>query len=418
MNDSTDSDRLRKPTRNALPDPFRGPSLGIYAKSDSAFALNPAPALDSSEKKHPEIDHSSGEILEALAFDPLANRLERFALQSAVRKLLPKSRTCRCLRCRQAHKGSIEVWRSIEHGSAKFVNLQTCASVWICPICAEKISARRSLEVLKAIDHHQALGAQVAFLTLTIPHTRRDDLPTLLAGQTLAIKRFMGSRQSRALFAEIGCIGTIRAWEVTHGRLGLDNGWHPHFHILLFVRAGFHLAELQTRIYALWANACRLAGLPIPSSRYGVTLEDGSRAAEYVTKGFWGLEKEMTRGHIKKAKKGETPFQLLRAYFLDEDKQAGALFRAFALAFHGRRQLVWSKGLKAHFQIEQKTDEELARERDSISELLGSIDLDQWRVICRHELRGDVLELARHGWDAVQRLLQQLPFLSTGETKA
>lgn len=413
MNDFTDSDRLRKPTRKALSDPILGAPLGIYAKSDSAFALHPAPALDSSEKKHPEIDPSTGEILEVPAFDPLANRLERFALQSAVRKLLPQSRTCRCLRCRQGHKVSIEVWRSIEHGSAKFANLQTCASVWICPICAEKISARRSIEVLKSIEQHQASGGEVLFLTNTIPHTRRDDLPTLLAGQTLAIKRFMGSRQSRALFAEIGCIGTIRAWEVTHGRLGLDNGWHPHFHILLFVRAGLDFDALQSRLYALWANACRLAGLPIPSSRYGVTLEDGSRAAEYVTKGFWGLDKEMTRGHIKKAKKGETPFQLLRAYFLDEDKQAGALFRAFALAFHGRRQLVWSKGLKSHFQIDQKTDEELAADRDSISEFLGSIDLDQWRVILRFDVRGEVLELARHGWAPVQRFLDSLPPLES-----
>jgi hypothetical protein len=41
--------------------------------------------------------------------------------------------------------------------------------------------------------------------------------------------------------------------------------------------------------------------------------------------------------------------------------------------------------------------------------LLGSIDLDQWRVILRLELRGEILELARHGWEPVRRLLDSIP---------
>jgi hypothetical protein len=124
----------------------------------------------------------------------------------------------------------------------------------------------------------------------------------------------------------------------------------------------------------------------------------------------------MTKGHIAKkaAHKGETPFDLLRAFLSDADKQAAALFREFALTFHGRRQLVYSKGLKAHFQLEEKTDEEISLEVEESAELLGRITLNQWRVICRLDLRGEVLELARHGWEPVQRFLDQLPTNAQG----
>ena len=379
-----------------------GPALGIYAKSSSA---------------PPKVDPETGEILPAgKVYDPVAARLQRFALQSAARAILPKSRTAKCLRCRQAHRPDVEVWRTRETGTARFRNLQTCASVWACPVCASRISERRSAELRQCIEQHEAAGGQVLLLTLTNPHTARDDLGDMLKAQSRAMSRFNGLRVAQLLWAEIGCIGTVRAWEVTHGRQrAKNNGWHPHFHILIFCRSGLDLDDLRPRMYAIWANCCRLAGLPIPSHRHGITLEDGSRASEYVSKGLWGLDREMTKGHSKQTRpddqgtKGETPFDLLRAFLLDQDKQAAALFREFALTFHGRRQLVYSKGLKDHFELDEKTDAEISAEVEESAELLGSITLDQWRVICRLDLRGDVLELARHGWPPVQRFLDALP---------
>lgn len=372
------------------------PPLGIGAKSSAA---------------PPKVDAQTGEIIQdRKVYDPASARLERFALQSAARLILPKSRTAKCLRLRQGNKAHVEVWRTKETKTTRFKNLQTCASVWACPVCASKISERRSTELRQAIDQHESSGGQVLLLTLTNPHTRRDNLADMLKSQSLAMSRFNGDRASKAIWADMGCIGTVRAWEVTHGRLRpQDNGWHPHFHILIFCDSGLDLEVFRSRIYAAWVNSCRLAGLPIPSERHGCTLEDGSRASEYVSKGMWGLDREMTKGHIKKANKGETPFDLLRAFLSDRDKQAAALFQEFALTFHGRRQLVYSKGLKSHFDLVEKTDQEISQEIEESAERLGSITLDQWRVICRLDLRGDVLELARFGWSPVQNFLDSLP---------
>jgi hypothetical protein len=386
--------------------PKGSPPLGIIAKSS---------AIVEKQGFFPrgQIDPQTGEIIpDRKVYDPVATRLERFALQSAARAILPMSRTAKCLRYRQG-SAKVEVWRTRETNTAKYKNLQTCASVWACPVCAARISETRSKELRQAIDSHEAAGGQALLLTLTNPHTRRDNLARLLKAQAVAMSRFNGDRSCKLIWSDMGCIGTVRAWEVTHGRMRAnDNGWHPHFHILIFCASGLDLDEFRPRIYSAWANSCRLAGLPIPSQRHGITLEDGSAASQYVSK--WGLDREMTKGHIKKANKGETPFDLLRAFLFDADKQAAALFREFANTFKGRRQLVYSKGLKDHFELEEITDQEITEQVEESAEFLGSITLDQWRVIRSLDLRGEVLELARHGWAPVQRFLDQLPTNTQG----
>ena len=48
---------------------------------------------------------------------------------------------------------------------------------------------------------------------------------------------------------------------------------------------------------------------------HGVDVRNGTYAAEYVSK--WGLEEEVTKGHLKKGLNGSlTPFDLLRVLVL------------------------------------------------------------------------------------------------------
>ena len=343
------------------------------------------------------------------AFDPMVKRLERFALQSVARSILPKSRTAKCLRIR-AFNSDVQVWRSKAHRTASYGGLQTCGSVWACPVCNAKISERRRVELLSAMDMHKAQGGAVYLLTLTTPHQRGDNLADLLKQQQKALESFLRDRKVRAVFSEMGYIGQVRALEVTHGRKsGQDNGWHPHFHILQFCQVSGREADRkdwQVRLYLRWVAYCEKAGLGTPSYAHGIKLDDGTHAAKYVTK--WGLEDEMTKGHSKKAKAGgETPFDLLRAALADAgDVQARALFQEFAQCFKGKRQLSWSNGLKARFNQSEKTDEELAAEQDDRAVLLGLLTVDQWRDVLKLDLRGPLLEIAsKGGWEAVQRLL-------------
>lgn len=390
--------------------PVFGSFLGIDAKSKNTAQ---------------KIDPETGEILGI--FDPSAAVIQRFILQSVVRKLLPKSRTNNCLRVRAKHKPvwardfidqTIKVWKSKEHKKAFFSGLQTCGSVWQCPVCAPKIAERRRAEIIAVMAAHKAAGGCVNMLTLTCPHQRSDNLKLLLVKQAKALNSFWNDRQTKAIFVEMGVTGQIRALEVTHGRKSAhNNGWHPHYHVLLFAGVGVDLARFdavnmkdwQVRLYLRWANACKLAGLGEPSYAHGLKLDDGSKAAQYVSK--WGLEDEMTKGHTKKGKAGgETPFDLLRALVVDStDKQAAALFIEFAETFKGKRQLYWSPGLKKRYAIDEKTDEQLADEKDDTAVVLGAITIDQWRDILADDGRGVVLNLASsQDWRAVSDYLESI----------
>lgn len=339
----------------------------------------------------------------------ITRQTERFALQSVARQLLPKSRTSLCLRARAFGHQSVDVLKSKKYETAHFAGLQTCGSVWTCPVCAAKIAERRRLELQSAMSQHQASGGSVQLLTLTTPHTRFDKLEDLLAKQAQAVQSFLRDKTVKKVFAEMGHIGQVRALEVTHGRKATNNGWHPHFHFLQFVEFAPHpiqLGDWKLRLFLRWAAYCQKAGLSAPTMKHGLDIRDGSYAEKYVSK--WGLEDEMTKAHIKKGRAGgETPFDLLRSCLIDaEDGQAAYLFKEFAANFKGKRQLSWSNGLKARFALVEKTDEELAEEKEDQAILLGQIDIDQWRDILKVEARATVLELAStKGWEAVQDFL-------------
>ena len=346
-----------------------------------------------------------------------ANRMDtrfaRFSLQSVARSILPKSRTAKCLRIR-AYNSEIQVWKHHEHGTAAYAGLQTCGSVWSCPICAAKIAERRRVELQAAIATHKAQSGAVTLLTLTTPHQKTDKLSELLENQSKALARFWADRTVKEVFKDMGGIGHVRALEVTHGRKSpSNNGWHPHYHCLMFCGSGVDLIRFdgpqmkdwQVKLYLRWAACCVKSGLGEPSYAHGLKLDDGTKAGNYAAK--WGLEDEMTKGHTKKALHGETPFDFLRAYLADgSDRQAAALFAEFSETFKGKRQLSWSRGLKARFAIEETSDEELSTRVEESAILLGLLTVDQWRDVLKVDGRATVLEIAaRAGWPEVQRYL-------------
>lgn len=400
-NEGAAGTRLRGGAAHAVhagEDRKRGSALGIYAKS---------------KNRAENVDPETGEIT---VFDPMATRVQRFILQSVARSFFPKSRLDKCLRLRNSSQ-EIQVWKSKEHKTTHYAGLQTCGSVWRCPVCSAKIAERRRVEIIQAMDAHKAAGGCVNLLTLTCPHQAKDNLADLLANQAKAINSFFNDRLVKAVLVEMGTIGKIKALEVTHGRKSeQNNGWHPHYHLLMFQGLNVDLmrfdlpqmGDWQVRLYLRWANACKLAGLGEPSYAHGLKLDDGTHAAKYVSK--WGLEDEMTKGHTKKALHGETPFDFLRSYLADpEDKQAAALFIEFAKTFEGKRQLTWSKGLKKRYQVADKTDELLASEHDDMAQLLGVITLAQWRDVLAVEGRAVVLQVAASGgWDAVASYLESI----------
>lgn len=330
-------------------------------------------------------------------------RLERFALQSVVRDLLPDSRTAKCLRWRQKDK-SVQVWKSNQYHRAHYKGLQTCSSVWACPVCAAKISERRRSELEILIASHQAAGGVVLLVTRTFPHQRTDVLADLLGQMAKAEASYKAHRDYKAMVKAFGLVGAVRAVEVTHGA----NGWHPHVHELLFLSLAVVVDDLEEDLFRLWQGAAVRAGLPSPSRAHGLQVQDGTHAAKYASK--WGLEAELTQWHRKRGKvESQTPFDLLRRVFDIQDKHAAALFREYAEAFHGRHQLQFSRGLKKLYAIAELSDEELTQRQDDDAILLGSLTSEQWKAVCDSGQRGALLEVAASaGLDSVLSMIDTL----------
>lgn len=383
--------------------PLPRAALGIYAKTESATLPGPL-----------RVDPETGESLDVAPPDHRSQRVERWALKSVVNRLLPVSRTSKCMRWRLPHQEA-RIHKSTAHGRAFYSGLQVCASVWSCPVCAAKISERRRSELVSAIDSAKVLGLQVQLLTLTVPHGLGDDVRLVLDGILSAWRKTTTSRAGKALRKEIGIRGTVRALEVTHG----NNGFHPHLHVLLFLDQGYTPSAVQREFSVLWRDACGKAGLPVPSFEHGCRVDDGSHAARYASK--WGLESEMTKGHMKKAKTGgKSPWDFLRDVLEKRDghEKSAALFRVYAEAFKGRRQLYWSNGLRDLLDVGKEiSDEEVAAIQEDNAEVLAELTVEQWRAILVTRSEAVVLALAEDHPAALPTLLESLVIMASGPVR-
>ena len=290
--------------------------------------------------------------------------------------------------------------------SFSFGGLMHCGSVWSCPTCASIITEYRRNELIEAHASAIAQGLFISMLTLTVPHYAKDRLEDVLSGIQKALRTMKNRKPFKKFAQELELTGNIRTLEVTYG----VNGWHPHFHILLFTKkllSDDGLKKLKEVLLSQWQAACVSSGLPCPNE-HGLDLVDGAWAASYVTK--WGIEEEMTKGSLKKGKKAGhvSPFALLDMY-AEGDEDSGKRFQEYARVFKGRRQLVWSKGLRELLGVgKQKSDEAIIDEVESKSEVFMKISYSDFKRILAHNKQAECLFMCNFGVDAVNAWLADL----------
>lgn len=332
--------------------PGNRPGLGIHAKSTAA----------------------GGRVADLAAAEMWADQREAGAIlndRKAVRvgDDLVAGYVYRVAMCQRGIHG-IEpgIRRSPDGSKAEFIDVMTCGSVWHCPICSKKVTTGRREELNAALVAWKGRGGVVYLLTLTGSHGKADALEATKGAMRKALSKVKGSRAWRELMARAGHVGSIRALEVTHGEI---NGWHPHTHELVFARPD--MDRTLRKLRRVWVRALIKAGLAgiAPGMdraevfgqlrsllRHGLTVQDGTYAADYVAKfgmeaqtdngGRWGMASELTKAHAKIGNRltGRTPFTLLRRA-RQGDERARRLFREYAESFHGERQLYWSSSLRA-----------------------------------------------------------------------
>ena len=326
-------------------------------------------------------------------------RIHEFLLQDQSAKLLPLERVCNCLKKRIDKQKQREVKYNESRKKAHWSNVQRCGSVWTCPVCAKQITEKRREELKKGLDTWKNVhSGGVLLLTLTFSHSANESLKSLLQRQKHAYKRFYENTRVVNLMKSIFVEHKIKGLEVTYGK----NGWHPHHHVLLLTKYQVHGFEaFRDELTRIWIQCCVKSGLNAPSMEHGLDIRDGTYAEQYVSK--WGLEHELTKGHVKKGRNGGyTPFDLLQYSMLDatmNERTAASLWQEFGIATKGARQLVWSRGLKSLLGIEDKSDQELAEETEQDAISLRTVDDYIFSLLCHYQARHTFLQCIERDYE-------------------
>lgn len=282
-----------------------------------------------------------------------------------------------------------------------FHGLTRCGNIWTCPTCSALVTQGRREELRVALSEAKKQGYQYIMLTLTAPHYFNDQLKKVLVGISEALRK-MKNRKSWKRFAEqIQLVGDIRALEVTYGQ----NGWHPHFHIILVFKNQLVTEIAEEQILFMWQKACISAGLPEPN-RHGVNIKNHDKCAEYISK--WGLSSELAKGSEKTGSIGNySPFQLLD-FYKEDDLRSGEKFKEFAIEFKGKRQLVWSKRLKSLLKITEKSDEEIMESEDEKASVFARLSFADFQIILKYHKQAECLSICRLGLKFFKDWLQKL----------
>lgn len=311
-------------------------------------------------------------------------REDRYRLRNGVlRHVTSKRRVAACGRCRINALMQVGVTGKVQSDGkrvASFSNVQSCGSVWLCPVCSAKVRVRRGLEIEGAATAHLAGGGGLMMGALTVPHQYGDALARVLEIVKGAFSSAVSGRAWRRDREEFGIVGLIKTVEVTHGA----NGWHPHLHLLIFTERPLEPRErrdLNERLFLRFAGFVQRAGLSAPLPTYNRINPVASHQAmsRYIAK----VVMEMSRFDAKDGRSGHrTPFQILHDLGQTGDVDDLNLWHEFERVMPGKNSIRWSNGLKTRFQVEDQTDSQLAA-----AEVDGAIvdgvlfSIDEWGLI-------------------------------------
>jgi len=247
-------------------------------------------------------------------------------------------------------------------------------------------------------------------VTLTVAHGAGDALEELLEGVARSYSRLVSGAPWARFKGRVGMVGSVRALELTHSE---KNGWHPHIHALFVVE---HEDELMAAgwdwLSERWATVVerQLGRARRPSSRRGVELTLGAHA-EYVAK--MGLDaREVAGATTKEGHEGHRSHWRLAADLARWGRPRDAeLWRELAQWTHGRRQLVWSRGLRALCGADAQTE---AARLERLEELgtqtpIAVLTGGEWGRIASVPGRSlELLELAEVAGVALEQILDAI----------
>lgn len=316
-----------------------------------------------------------------------------------------RTRLCHNARAYQAETISVRIPKDERKNKASLSGVQTCGSIWACPVCAKRIATQRGKEISQAIDWMTECGNVAIMVSNTARHTANDSLAGFKKKFKKAHRRFVQSRRWRVLKAQFGIQHSIKAVE---GTWGIENGWHYHQHAILFLSADALAAagddafkEWIESARALWLSCLEKEGLDgIGEIAFDVQAEHDVKKSYLAKLGLEDetakLDYELSAGH-NKTSGGAKIWQILEKSW-QGDTLASKLYIEWVEAMSGDQWIVFSDGLKELCGIEDMQDEDASLfdgiDEEVQNETLLDISDDEFMPVRKMQKLADLLEIS------------------------
>ena len=293
-----------------------------------------------------------------------------------------RTRLCHAARAFQAENITIKLSHDEENSIATLAGVQTCASVWSCPVCSARIAVQRGKEIAHALKWAEENGLAPIMITLTARHDKNMPLVEFKDKFKTAWRKMTQSRRYRAIKNRFQIEASIKAVEVSHG----NKGWHYHSHGLLFVRREV-LANLTADqeydwtldLRLLWLECLNASGLTGIGEFACNVAYHGDIPEKYLAK--LGLDvgdqtdaRHELSGGANKSGRGASIWTILRRA-RDGNSAAAKLYVEFAEAMQGDNWITWSHGLKDVVGLDEIDDADVANQDET------PVETSDWLVI-------------------------------------
>ncbi|MBT9166186.1 MAG: hypothetical protein DDT25_00865 [Chloroflexi bacterium] len=240
----------------------------------------------------------------------------------------------------------------------------TCHSPWACPVCAPRVAARRGEALIPQVESMVARNWSMTLITLTARHKRNTPLPQLLKAMSRAWSRVSSGRWFDELRTagnfidpkgglverpDLSGVEFVRGYDFTWSDKA---GWHPHFHIALFLGPHHSAEDVAEELTERWRKALLKEGFTsAKGAQHYERADDPKKAAKYaVTPAACYESIAMANKRARGKGAGLTPFEILARAVEDHENEVDgsrwvALWREYVSSTKGKRQSASSSGI-------------------------------------------------------------------------
>ena len=391
------------------------------------------------EARSPGLAHDGEGYRPAPEADDIKRRLNRGrieALRRAAREIHPfdskrnhPSRIYNCGRVSQFGADVDTYYGRRKNGDVSLYGTQSCGRAWECAVCRSRLALAHAAEIGTALRRWHEAGYHALFVTLTIRHSYGDSLLAMREGMAAAWGNFTSGRQwlewRRGNGAEY-----VLALDITHG----DNGWHAHYHAIVFTKTELDADESRAWFHDRWVRfVSAKMGRPHVGTRANMvaveaverTSEGEEKVGRYISKMGFEMVADLNKT-LPKPGGGRTPWAILESATETRDfaryafakgrdnaeavsdlsKRETAIWCDYVAGLYRARWVRWSEGIREELDLGAPLDDSCA---DAVAAALDGPEPEGPPTIearIPHELR-KVLLFHRTANAAIQDALER-----------